>query len=99
MRALKTLLKLERWAKTMDPARQPRFYFCFTEKVVPEILMIPLRETPLRLGATENVSFPFPMPPLSDVIVIHPTLLVAFQMHSSLVTTVVPPVPPAVGKL
>jgi hypothetical protein len=74
-------------------------HFCLTEKVAPEMLIVPLRDEPLAFAATVKVTAPLPMPPLSEVMVIQPTLLVALQMHSSEAITVVLPLPPMLEKL
>lgn len=66
---------------------------------MPEMLIVPLRDEPLLFTLTVKVNGPVPRPPLSEVIVIQPALLVAVQMHSSVVTTVVFPVPPAAEKV
>jgi hypothetical protein len=63
------------------------------------MLIVPLRAAPLLFTPTVKVNVPVPTPPLSDVMVIQPALLVAVQMQSSVVTTVVLPAPPPVGKL
>ena len=69
-------------------------YFCFTQKLLPATAIDALRDVPVALAFTENVTDADPTPPLSDVIVIQFAAVEASQTQSSPVRTLMLPAPP-----
>jgi hypothetical protein len=67
---------------------------CVTVRVRPAIVRVPLRWDELVDAATENETFPFPLPVDPDVTVIHETLLWAPQLQPAAVVIAEDPVPP-----
>src|SRR5437762_3005184 len=54
---------------------------CTTEKVVPAIVIVPVRDPAPVFAATEYPTAPFPAPALPPVIVSHDALLAALHAH------------------
>ena len=72
---------------------------CTTEKAVPAIVIVPVRDPVPVFAATEYPTGPLPVPLDPDVIVIHVALLVAVhvQVDAAAVTPTDPVVAPAPG--
>ena|SRR5438105_3399985 len=72
---------------------------CTTEKVVPAIVIVPVRDPAPVFAATEYPTAPLPAPVAPDVIVIHAALLAAVhvQVDAAAVTPTDPVVAPAPG--
>ena len=67
---------------------------CVIVNVLPPALIVPVRGDALVFAAAVNATLPLPAPLAPEVIVIHPSVVDAVQLHPAGAVTVIVPVPP-----